>query len=131
MIKRMADIYKEVSREQGLSLSIVESVGIEVLSCLRNCLNNPSEIAYELPNLGTFTLKHTKYESFHKFLIDAVETGKYKLDEDYPTDTYERNGELMKKIEEFRQHKEEVNKLKDEFKEKSGEPSQGEPEEHK
>lgn len=105
MIVRMKVIYEEVAKELGISTSVVESIGVEVLSTLREKLNGPDEIAYELPKLGTFTLKHAKYESFHKYLLGAVESGKWTLGTDYPTEMFEKNKILMNKILGFREAK--------------------------
>jgi hypothetical protein len=123
MIVRMPAVYKELSEELGLSVSIIESIGVEVLSSLREKLNAPSEIAYELPQLGTFTLKHTKYESFHKALLDAIAKGNCTVGKDYPEEMYNNNLVLINKIKWFREDKEKIKKLKDGRKEKTNKPS--------
>lgn len=119
----MRQIYEEVARENGWSQSMTESVGVEILSTLREKLNAPDQLAYELPKLGTFTLKHNKYASFHEYLLKAIEQGTYVLGENYSTEMYSRNEILMSKINEFRQDKAEVKKLKDEA--KANKSSQG------
>ncbi len=102
--------------ELGLSRAIVESVGVEVLSDLREKLNAPSEIAYELPKLGTFAMHLAKYTSFHKFLLGALESGRYTLGEDYSPEMYEKNKILMTKIDQFYAEKATKKQAKDEKK---------------
>lgn len=128
MIVRMSEIYKEVAEENDWSKAVVESVGVEVLSCLRDKLNGPDEIAYELPKLGTFTLKQKKYEGFHNYLLGALEEGRYILGENYSEEMYSKNLILMDKINKFRSDKLEKKQLKDEAKTKQ--PSQDISEEH-
>jgi uncharacterized protein YeaC (DUF1315 family) len=127
MIVKISEIYNEVSQELNLSKAIVESIGVEVLSSLRDKLNSPTEIAYELPKLGTFAMHLSKYTSFHQHLLKALETGKWKLGTDYCPEMYERNLILMSKIDEFYKQKNDVKALKHE--KKTRESSQDESEE--
>lgn len=128
MIVRMAEVYKEVSEEMGLSKAVVESIGVEVLATLREKLNAPTDIAYELPKLGTFAMHLSKYTSFHNYLLKSLANGTYVLGENYDADMYEKNLIIMNKINNFYAEKQRVKDLKDER--KTREPSQSQPEEH-
>ncbi len=116
MIVRMKQIFEEVARENSWPITVVESVGVDVFSTLRSKLNEPTEIGYELPKLGTFTLKHNKYASFHEYLLNAINDGTYVVGENYSEEMFERNKILMSKIEAFRNEKAEKTRLKNEAK---------------
>lgn len=129
MIVRMSEIYREIAAESIWSKSVIESVGTEVLSYLRDTLNSPSEIAYELPKLGTFTMHLDKYKDYHKFLLESLASGKYKLGQDYSEEMFEKNKILKTKIDAFYAKKELIKQLKHE--KKTRESSENVAEEHR
>lgn len=124
MIVRMAQIYAEVAEEMGLSRAVVESVGTDVLSSLREKLNGPTELGYELPKLGTFSFAQKRYLRFYEFLTKAVESGRYVIGESYPQDVWEKNQILIDKINIFKQDKARKTELKHARKE-TNQSSQG------
>lgn len=63
MIVKNAEIYRRVAEKHNLDLNIVESVGDTVFAELISKLNNPSDLAYELPKFGCWTIRAKEVRS--------------------------------------------------------------------
>lgn len=78
MIVRNKEIYKIVAETNNLPIETVESVGSAVFNELLKCLEDPKEIAYELPKFGTFVLKFKKYENYYNSFKAKLDAGDEK-----------------------------------------------------
>lgn len=62
MIIKARDIYASVAKKHNLDPKFVQIVGESVFNALRGKLEHPTDLAYELPKLGTFILRHKKFK---------------------------------------------------------------------
>lgn len=75
MIVRNKEIYKLVAETNNLPIETVESVGSAVFTELLKVMEDPKEIAYELPKFGTFVLKFKKYENYYNSFKTKLDAG--------------------------------------------------------
>lgn len=104
MIVSSNDIYKKVAEKKNLNEDLVKSVGTVVFQSLRELLNNPEELSYELPKLGTFSLRFKKFEYYFYNFKNKLENNDeecLKKLENNPA-LYEKNKKMIEKITAFR-----------------------------
>ena len=122
MIARAINIYKRTAQKNELSLEIVTSIGKAVFADLADKLMHPEELGYELDHFGTFMFRQKHFlTSIEKALRNAEERP-----EDYQRMSQEfkdRMAMLRIKIHEFKAKKDEVKKLKHEYKERTKQPN--------
>lgn len=95
-------IYKKVAEKNALPPELLESIGNVVFQHLRACLNDPKELAYEVPELGTFSLRFKKFVQYYQNVKDKIE--------EQGTANLARAEMICKKIEEYQKDKKETRK---------------------
>lgn len=115
MIIRLKDIYRELATED-LSEQVIESIGVSIFAQLRHELNNPEELAIELPKLGTFALKQKKFFDYFNYVQSRIRKGHFTPGVDYPEHLYESYKKTYSKLMKFRETKMEKRVIKDEAK---------------
>ena len=107
MIISAKDIYEEIAEEENINLELIQSIGNAVFQNLRTCLNDPMELSYELPKIGTFNIRFKKFENyfngFEKRLLEGNEEAKLKYEEN--PENFHKNKRLMGKIKVYREDK--------------------------
>ena len=80
MIIGAKDIYEEIAEEENINLELIQSIGNAVFQNLRTCLNDPLELSYELPKIGTFNIRFKKFENYknNQFLTFKNNSNKIK-----------------------------------------------------
>lgn len=107
MIVLPNDIYEEVAEDIGVDVAMIQSIGVIAFQELRHSLNNPVELAYELPKLGTFILRFNKFEDYFDYFqkkLDNKDVEALQKLEDNP-ELYLKNKALKEKINNFRKDK--------------------------
>jgi len=121
MIDNAKIIYKKTSENNNLPLDLIESIGNVVSQHLRNCLNNPDALAYELPNIGTFNIRFIRFERYYNNFQNLLDKDDpiaiMKRDRDLQF--YQSNTIVMEKIKNFRIDKQEKRKERYETNESS------------
>ena len=92
-------IYKRVAEKNNLKQELVESIGTIVFQQLRASLNDPRDLAYELPGLGTFNVRFSRFESYFNYI-------KNNKPEEHETENYLRAERLCEMMKQFRIDKE-------------------------
>jgi hypothetical protein len=107
MVIRSRILYEEVAKKHNLPIELIESVGNCVFEQLRIKLDAPSELAYELPKLGTFIARFKPFEKTMENIMKAVNSENplllQRIEED--PKRYNRNISLYKKMQEYREAK--------------------------
>lgn len=109
MITGIRDIYEKVAKQNNLDPELVKSIGTVVFQNLRECLNKPDEVAYELPKVGVFNVRFQKFENYYLAFVRCLERGDEKAKkqlEDNP-ELFEINTKLYNRILEYREKKKE------------------------
>lgn len=106
MLVTPKQIYTNVAERNDVSFELISSIGNIIFQSLRTCLNDPSELAYEVPGLGTFGLRFNRFEESHNSAKihhhdDSNNTDAQKL-------RLLKMGKIQTKIDSFRKHKSEV-----------------------
>lgn len=121
MIESAKIIYKKTAEKNNVPIELIESIGNAVAQHMRTCLNNPDALAYELPNIGTFNIRFTRFEKYYnnfQALLDKNdENAIMKRDRDL--EFYESNTIVMEKIKQFKIDKQEKRKERYETNESS------------
>ena len=110
MIRKPKEIYLEVAKKHSLPVDLIVSIGNIVYQETRSILNNPQQLSYELPELGTFNMRFKKFEAYFSSF-------QKRLDEDEPNaiilrdtnlEKYLTNKMLYDKMQEYRKDKQET-----------------------
>jgi nucleoid DNA-binding protein len=104
------EIYEKVAKEHTFDKDLVESVGNSVFQELRNSLNYPTELAYEVPKLGIFSLRFMRFERYYKNFVNLLnkENEKAKQQLENNPEYFKNNTTLFDKIQDYRIKKNEV-----------------------
>lgn len=60
------ELYELISKKTELPIDLISSIGSSMFQELRDSLENPKEISYEMPKLGIFNLRFNKFEYYGK-----------------------------------------------------------------
>lgn len=116
MVIKASEIYEKVAKDNNLKPELVESVGSTILTELVNTLDDPRELAYELPKFGTFALRFKKTERFYNNFIQKLiqnDPKALKQKEDNP-ELFNAITNLYNKIQNYRKDKKEKKQLRNE-----------------
>lgn len=103
MIKKPKDIQKEVAEENLISVDLISSIDNAVFQQLRSCLNDPTELAYELPGICTLNIRFKQFEQYFDNLVKFHP-------EEKDTHNYQRAQKIVDKIHEYKAKKKEIRK---------------------
>lgn len=107
MIIRSNEIYEQVAKENNINVDVIQSIGNCVFQHLKDNLSIYGELAHELPGIGTFNLRFSKFEnyfeSFKKHIADEHSGIMTKL-ADNPG-LFEIGLKTIDKIKEYREDK--------------------------
>ncbi len=110
MIVRIGQIYDRAAAENNLDRSLVESIGSFTFRYLRNELELPTEIAYEFPKFGIFILRQKRFLS----KVDRIRNKPVKTEHGIKRKAIFLEAE--KKVLQFKEKKQQVKAIKDEYK---------------
>lgn len=107
MIKKAKDIYQTTAERHNIPVEVIASIGNVLFRHLRESLNEPSELAYEVPGLGVFCLRMKKFEHNFGMIKNAYENGNLKVvgDVNRKPEDYKRKNNLLEKCKQFRKEK--------------------------
>lgn len=110
MLVNAKTLYELTAAKHNLPMELVESVGSCVFEKLREKSEAPSELAYELPKLGTYVLKFKGFERFYINFVRQLERNHPEAiaKRDKNPELFERCTLLYNKMQEYRKHKKEV-----------------------
>lgn len=109
MIVTSKEISKKVADNNDIDFNIIDSINSIVFASLRENLNSPDHLAYELPGIGTFELRFKQFEKHFNHFKNLVETNNENAIAavNRNPEYYKRNKLLIEKIDEFRNDKKE------------------------
>jgi antitoxin component of RelBE/YafQ-DinJ toxin-antitoxin module len=121
MVVRSKILYEQVAQKYNLPLDLIESVGGCVFTQLRKKMENPTDLAYELPKFGTFNIRFKMFEDYYESFLRDLNANKPEAIQkrDANPELFSRNTKLYKKIQEYREKKKEI---KDKRSEKRNKP---------
>lgn len=116
MIVKPKEIYQKVSEKNNIPIDIIESIGNIVFQSLRSHLNTPTDIAYELPELGTFIHRFHRFEYLFELTLKRLEENDEATLEivNSNLERHQRNLNLYNKMQEYRKDKKEIKKIRNE-----------------
>lgn len=110
MVTRGKEIYKRVAAKHKIDLSLVESIGNAMFQELRNKVDTGTSLAYEMPKLGTFNIRFTRFlqmfNGFNKHLEQEAPWALELLEQH--KERYERDKLINTLIAAYRQDKKDV-----------------------
>jgi hypothetical protein len=123
MEARLKQIYEIISKRDNVPIDLIESVGNSVFDSLRYHMDHPSELAYELPKIGTFNIRFNRflgyYNTVQKKLANKEE--KTTLQKQNDPELFERLDKLNLRVEEYREKKQEKRNERNEYLSKTSE----------
>lgn len=117
MISSPKSIYKKVAEKNSLPLEMIDSIGTTVFQTLRSILNDPKELAYELPELGTFNVRFKAYDSYYKYVLQQIAEGNENFITRFVDDPEKlaKLENICSKMEEYRNDKKETRQKRNEY----------------
>lgn len=114
MIIGSKDIYEEVAIENNIDVELVNSIGSTVFQQLRTLLNDPEELAYELPKIGTFIMRFKRFEKYFNNFQNHLNNKSPEAIKKYENNIilYEKNKKLIEKMKKYREDKQLKRKLR-------------------
>lgn len=87
MIIKFRERYKTIALENNIDEKVIESIAETIFIHSRKRLENFNEIKYDIPEIGSWHLRETKFIEFYKNVWTAINRGFKTVRKAYLTDS--------------------------------------------